>query len=214
MMMRATKWMILGLVAIVITTSGCQDWKKQYNLLRVEYDNLDANFTTLMAQNQECENNKEQYRQMLTNCQAELNKKPAVVAPGKSDLEKMGGVKDNLRGTITVTIGSNVLFSSGQVTLKSESKARLQQITSAIRRDYEGKEVWVVGHTDTDPIRKSKWKDNWELSTQRSLAVVRYLVENGISARNMVAAGRGQFHPVSNGGKAQNRRVEIVVYTR
>jgi len=161
---------------------------------------------------QQCEMDKAQLNQRLRDAEGALAD-ARQQARKVSDLEKEGGVYDAARGTITVTLESNVLFSSGKVSLKNDSKTRLQRISSIIKRDYPGKEVWVIGHTDTDPIKKSKWTDNWQLSTERSLAVTRYLVQNGISAKQLVAAGRGEYHPISS-SKAQNRRVEIVVYAR
>ena len=69
----------------------------------------------------------------------------------------------------------------------------------------------MVGHTDTDPLKatKDKYKDNWELSAERALAVTRYLVSQGVAAEALTAAGRGEFHPLES--KAKSRRVEIVV---
>lgn len=79
-------------------------------------------------------------------------------------------------------------------------------------------QVDVVGHTDSDPIKKSKWKDNWQLSAERALAVLRYLNSKGISSEKIRAVAAGSSRPVasnkSSSGKAQNRRVEIVVNTR
>ena len=76
----------------------------------------------------------------------------------------------------------------------------------------------VVGHTDSDPIQKSKWKDNWELSSQRSLTVVRYLIDKGVNKEKIRAVGRGDSQPVASNtaadGKAKNRRVEIVVHMK
>jgi chemotaxis protein MotB len=78
--------------------------------------------------------------------------------------------------------------------------------------------VSIVGHTDSDPIKKSKWADNWELSSQRSLSVLRYLIKRGIPEDLIEAAGRGASQPVadnsSSSGKAQNRRVEVVVHMK
>ena len=73
-------------------------------------------------------------------------------------------------------------------------------------------------HTDSDPIKKSKWKDNWELSAQRALSVLRYLVQRGTPEDRIRATGRGASQPIASNttasGKAKNRRVEIVVYMR
>ena len=118
---------------------------------------------------------------------------------------------DPKKGTITVALASDVLFDSGKAILKSESKSKLNRIAGIIKQQYAGKEIGVVGHSDTDPIRKSKWKDNWELSCERALAVTRYLIEQGIPAKQLAASGRSEYHPVGS-TKSQNRRVEIVVH--
>ena len=117
---------------------------------------------------------------------------------------------DAQKGTITVTMPTELLFDSGKVTLKSNSKARLKKIADQINAQYSNKEISVVGHTDTDPIKKTKWKDNWQLSTERALAVTRYLIKHKVTAQQLAAVGRGQFRPVGK-KKSANRRVEIVV---
>jgi len=103
-----------------------------------------------------------------------------------------------------------VLFDSGQAVIKAESKTKLNRIAGIIKQRYADKEISVVGHTDTDPIKISGWKDNWELSAQRALSVTRYLLGQGISAAQLAAVGRGEYHPLT-ADKSDNRRVEIVV---
>ena len=117
---------------------------------------------------------------------------------------------DPERGTITVPLASDVLFDAGQAVIKADSKTKLNTITGIIKQRYAGKEISVVGHTDSDPIKISGWKDNWELSSQRALSVTRYLMTQGISAQQLAAVGRGEYHPLTS-NKADNRRVEIVV---
>ncbi|MBC8468353.1 MAG: OmpA family protein, partial [Planctomycetes bacterium] len=125
---------------------------------------------------------------------------------------------DPSKGTITVTLDNAILFDSGKAELKRATSTELDHIYSVLRDKYSSKQIDVVGHTDTDPIKKSKWKDNWELSAQRALSVVRYLVKKGISEEKIQATGRGQSQPIasnsSSSGKAKNRRVEIVVHMR
>jgi chemotaxis protein MotB len=125
---------------------------------------------------------------------------------------------DPSAGTITVTLENAILFSSGKATLKRTTSVELDHIRSVLQSKYSGKEIDVVGHTDSDPIKKSKWKDNWELSAQRALTVVRYLISKGIPKETIRAVGRGESQPVASNstasGKAKNRRVEIVVYMR
>jgi chemotaxis protein MotB len=113
---------------------------------------------------------------------------------------------------------NTVLFSSGKATLKKATISELDHIKSVIKSRYSGMLIDVVGHTDSDPIKKSKWKDNWQLSSERALAVLRYLKSKGISPSNIRAVASGSSVPVSKNstisGKAKNRRVEIVVHTR
>ena len=125
---------------------------------------------------------------------------------------------DPSKGTITVTLPNAILFDSGKAMLKKATSTELDHIRSVLRDKYSSKQIDVAGHTDTDPIKKSKWKDNWELSAQRALSVLRYLVKRGIPEDKIQAVGCGQSQPIASNstasGKARNRRVEIVVHLR
>ncbi len=127
---------------------------------------------------------------------------------------------DAAAGTITVTLPNTILFDSGKASLKSATSTELDHILSVIKQKYSDKDIDVVGHTDTDPIVKTKdlWKDNLELSAQRALSVARYLIGHGIPEKQVRAAACGSARPVASNasaaGKAKNRRVEIVVNMR
>ena len=113
------------------------------------------------------------------------------------------------KGTITVRVPGDVLFSPGKIALKASARKTLDQIADVIGRQYPTNTIRVVGFTDTDPIRKSKWVDNLQLSQERAATVHRYLQEQNIAPEAMEAVGKGQWHP--RGTKALSRRVEIVV---
>ncbi len=133
-----------------------------------------------------------------------------VAAPQKTAFDNIDGIETEKRADrIIVRVPGDVLFSPGKVDLKSTSKRTLAQIAGVIRRDYNGKLIRVEGYTDTDPIRRSQWKDNLQLSMERSAAVHRYLQSQGLDARRMYAAGFGPNQPRAT--KAKSRRVEIVV---
>lgn len=135
---------------------------------------------------------------------------PAVPTSGFSQIE---GVETTMSaGQITVRVPGDVLFAAGKVTLKSTSMKTLDKIAGVISREYPGHTIRIKGFTDTDPIRKSKWTDNLELSLERAAAVHRYLAKQGVSPELMEAVGLGQWHPA--GSKAKSRRVEIVVVMR
>ncbi|MBN2209766.1 MAG: OmpA family protein [Sedimentisphaerales bacterium] len=213
-MNRRTGMLLAGVVIMLLAVgTGCQNWQKKYETCNAEYQNLQALFDAAQQSLSQCESERDQYAQQLGMTQrdlAEARKSRATPQP-TGDFPGEDVRYDAAKGTITVTLESGVLFDSGKADLKNDAKTRLNNIANVIKQKYSGKEVSVVGHTDTDPIKKSKWKDNWELSSQRALAVTRYLISRGIAAEQLTAAGRGEFQPVG-GDKAANRRVEIVVH--
>ena len=118
-------------------------------------------------------------------------------------------------GEMTVTLPGDVLFDSGRATLKESSKATLNKVAAAIKKDHPGKKILVDGHTDSDPIAKTKslWKDNLDLSAERARVVGKYLSDQGIEAKLVGTRGMGATAPRGN-DKSRNRRVEIIVSTR
>ena len=205
------------LIALALV-SGCTDYKKKYDYLNVEHQNLKGRFETLQAERQDLADRIAQDQQKIDELQRqieELNKTPAEATgfgPGYDV------AFDPTAGTITVTLPNTILFDSGKASLKSATSSDLDHILSVVKQNYAGKDIDVVGHTDTDPIKKSPWKDNWELSAQRALSVARYLIQRGIPEQQVRAAGCGPARPVApnttTAGKAKNRRVEIVVNMR
>jgi len=182
---------IVILICLVSITlfSGCTDWKKKYENQLAVSKNLEG---LLLRERTEKSQIAEQSQKMIDDLQrqiAELNRSPAEATgfgPGYD-------VKfDPSAGTITVTLENTILFSSGQATLKKATSAELDHIQSVLQQKYRNNPIDVVGHTDTDPIKKSKWKDNLELSAQRSLTVVRYLIGRGIDEKRIRAVGCGQ----------------------
>ena len=112
-----------------------------------------------------------------------------------------------------IAIEENILFAPGKAVLRDEARRTLDGIVSTLGGEYANKDILVFGHTDDRPIKKSGWQDNWQLSTERGLAVVRYLKEHDVAADRLVAAGCGEFRPrvanTSEPNRLSNRRVEI-----
>lgn len=112
-----------------------------------------------------------------------------------------------------IAIEENILFAPGKAVLRDDARKTLNNIVSTLSGEYGGKDIMVFGHTDDRPIKKSGWADNWQLSTERGLAVVRYLKDNGVAPDRLVAAGCGEHRPrvpnTSEPNRLSNRRVEI-----
>lgn len=149
--------------------------------------------------------------QKIAELEASLRQPTTGSDPGIAGIETS---YDPAAGTMTVNLPGDVLFDSGKATLKPSSKATLDKIVGALKSDYAGKQVFVDGHTDADPINKTKgqWEDNLDLSANRAMAVARYLTAQGVDADLVAIRGFGEHHP--KGSKAQSRRVEIVVQVK
>lgn len=120
---------------------------------------------------------------------------------------------------------SEVIFATGQANVSAAGKEQLADIASALReieKSIPENIPWVLqieGHTDSDPIANSSiFRDNWDLSTERALSVVRFLRSEGISANRLAAAGYGEFQPIDSGNSAaskqRNRRIELKLTQR
>ena len=202
--MRTMKWlMVTGLVVVLLAGGGCQNWKQMYLDRDAEYKNLEPLYQDAVAANQQCQNNMGQMETQVQGLRRDLS--AAQQKATATAAKKPAG-----RKTVVATVkGSS--FYSGRAKLKADAKNELKKIAGTIKSQYGNVEVFVIGHTDTDPIKKSGWKDNWELSTERALAVTRYLISRGVSEAKLVAGGCGEYRPLGS-DKSRNRRVEIVVY--
>jgi chemotaxis protein MotB len=90
---------------------------------------------------------------------------------------------------------------------------RLMEIGARIPKDIN----WVLqvdGHTDDKPINNVIYPSNWELSAARAIAVVKFLHSEGIPNDRLVAAGYGEYQPLSTMDSARNRRIELKLTSR
>jgi len=120
---------------------------------------------------------------------------------------------------LVVRVVDRVLFDSGKAELRPEARQILARVTQVLREQLAQQPISIEGHTDNQPIVRSKWKDNWDLSLARARSVLHYLVkEEGLEPRRVSAAGYGEYHPLASNdtleGRQRNRRVEIVVLPR
>ncbi len=136
----------------------------------------------------------------------------------RNDLESKDVTISKLQGKLTVNILDRVLFDSGEAELKPDGQSVLLKIAAFLAQHPELK-IHVIGHTDNVPIRgnaRNRFPTNWELSTARALAAVRFLTERaGVDPRRLGAVGYGEYRPVADNstpeGRARNRRIAITI---
>ncbi len=118
------------------------------------------------------------------------------------------------KGRLVVKLASSILFDSGKTELKPEGQTALANLAAALK-SLNDREFLVAGHTDNVPIKTAKFKNNWDLSTARAVEVVQYLISQGMTSKNIGAAGYGEFDPITDNGsedaKAKNRRIEVIL---
>jgi chemotaxis protein MotB len=119
---------------------------------------------------------------------------------------------------------SEVLFAKGDAEISSLGQEEMLKLADALRQleaEIPQDIAWVLrvdGHTDIDPIKSPFFQSNWELSSARAIAVVKYLIAQGVAPKHLVAAGFGEFQPLDVGtsedAKSQNRRIELKLTER
>jgi chemotaxis protein MotB len=136
------------------------------------------------------------------------------------ELKKSLGERDDIQVVgDRFVFQSEIFFDSGSADLAPQGFSELDKLAAALR-DLEGRiprELnWVLridGHTDIRPIATSTYRSNWELSSSRAISVVKYLISKGVPPNRLVAAGFGEFQPLSAGGSdadlRRNRRIEL-----
>lgn len=115
---------------------------------------------------------------------------------------------------LNLLITSGILFRPGEADLLPSANQIIDAIFAKLV-SYNNK-IRVEGHTDNTPIHTVKFPSNWELSTTRSVNVIRHLIENkGFDPYRLSAVGYGEYRPIDTNatpeGRAKNRRVEIIV---
>ncbi|MEF2072963.1 peptidoglycan -binding protein [Consotaella aegiceratis] len=119
---------------------------------------------------------------------------------------------------------SEVLFPSGSDLLQPAGQDEMVKLADAIKElahEIPSDINWIIrvdGHTDNVPISGGRFRDNWDLSTNRAAAVVRFLIEQGVPAERLAATGFGEYQPLdpedTPEARARNRRIELKLTER
>jgi chemotaxis protein MotB len=206
--------LIAILTPLVVFFASCAS-PKQLKQYQDELRALREERTQLKKENRELRAQNEAYQVSL----AEASLRPSAPAglPDNPELDALGIDYTMRGGNAVISIPSEVTFAPGKADLTKKGQEALRAVARVLLDEHGSGRYWIEGHTDTDPIKKSKWESNRELSLERAMAVLHYLVEEcSLPDGQCVVAGHGQYQPLTanddNAGKARNRRVEIVVH--
>lgn len=117
-------------------------------------------------------------------------------------------------GRMVVVLDEAILFDSARAALKEEAHGALTELTGVLG-GLQGRSFQVTGHTDNMPIHNRRFDSNWELSSARAVTVARFMIEQGLTADRVSAAGYAETQPINDNStpelRAQNRRIEIAL---
>lgn len=152
-----------------------------------------------------------------------LNKQEAMVKDLKDKIDKaLSGFNasdltvEHKNGKVYVSLSEKLLFASGSTVVDPKGKEALKKLAEVLNTNPDIN-IEIEGHTDNVPLKSNNFpKDNWDLSVLRATSIVKILtIDNGVSAKRVIAEGRGEFFPVADNatteGKAKNRRTEIIL---
>jgi len=118
-----------------------------------------------------------------------------------------------------IRLPAKILFKKGSAKIENDDAILfLKRIALIIDKLPKDIYINVVGHTDNIPIHTKEFKDNWELSAARAISVVRELIKDGVNPKFLAACGKAGYDPIASNntpeGRAKNRRVEIVFFSK
>jgi len=118
---------------------------------------------------------------------------------------------------LIIRISESMLFKPGSDELRGQGSEVIREVASTLRGLPN--EIRIEGHTDDIPIRTPDFPSNWDLSSARALKILKYMIaDHGFDPRKLSAVGYGEYRPITTndtpGGRAKNRRVDILVMSR
>lgn len=118
-------------------------------------------------------------------------------------------------GKVYVSMSDKLLFKSGSAAVEEKGLDAIRTLGDVLNKNPDI-DVLIEGHTDNIPIKTAKYEDNWALSADRALSIVRLLSnEHKVNPKRLEAAGRAEFYPKASNetseGRAKNRRTEIIL---
>ena len=176
---------------------------------RILSQTLDTTFSGKVAEFNPAEGESDQsnYTAQLDDIQSELESVLAGILE-TGDVSLSGNEQ-----WVDIQLNANILFPSGSAEPSDEAKSIFSDIADVLAASDNA--IAVGGHTDNVPINTNEFKNNWELSSARAVAIVGFLSYNSVLPERMSAVGYGEYQPIASNetleGRAKNRRVVLRV---
>ncbi|WP_152285931.1 OmpA family protein [Flavicella marina] len=156
----------------------------------------------------------DELEKLIAEKEAAMQQLKTTVANALKGFEGKGLTVVNKNGKVYVSMENKLLFSSGSWAVGENGANAVKKLARVLANNPDIS-VLIEGHTDNDPFHGPVIKDNWDLSVKRATAIVRILEDANVDAKQITAAGKGEYVPVASNnskeGKAKNRRIEIIL---
>jgi chemotaxis protein MotB len=152
----------------------------------------------------------------LANARRDLEAKQQELSNAKMTIKKAFGLSndtlvENRDGNLYVKMEQPVNYRKGSASLNRESRRAVEQLATILKNNPD-MHILIEGHADSDKYPRGAGYDNWSLSVDRAMAVVRRLIRLGVKPEQLSVAGRGDTAPMvpndNRTNKAKNRRTE------
>ncbi|AAP77099.1 flagellar motor protein MotB [Helicobacter sp. MIT 03-1614] len=147
-----------------------------------------------------------------------ISESSSVTSAEIEQMAEEGGILEQMEMGMSLRLPSNLFFDSGSAEINnSDVFLYLQRMSAIIKKLPDYVKIDVRGYTDNAPLPVgSRYKDNYELSSARSLSVMKNLIKNGISPERISFSGYGEHQAIAPNdsalNRAKNNRVEIFFF--
>lgn len=194
---------------LVAGLTGCSSGtKEQLTAVQQENVELHGKINDLEARTTQAEGTNKALESEIATLRANAIQQP-MTTDGGGDAIRNPQPKPYKGTSEVLHLAGDVAFPSGSVNLTPAAKKELDTLAKKLKSTYAGRSIRVEGHTDSTPIKKSKYGTNEALSQARAEAVRSYLASKGVSSNRIEAVGYGSAKPKAT--PAASRRVDVVV---
>ncbi len=210
------------------TEKNLKDTQNELNQTKEILENESEAVKKIAAESKQLQQDKNNLETEKNNLRTKLNEIEAELKRIRDQSQKsiasiqarfkdtVGAVLDEA-GRLTLDVKGKILFETGSAKLSKEGKELLDAIAEEVllNTEYSEYDIRIEGHTDNNPIAGDELR-NWDLSTDRSIAAVKYLQQNAkIAPQRLTATGYAFYQPIdkeeTEEAKAKNRRIEIIL---
>ncbi len=207
-----------------LQTESSSELTAKANTIRDLLEQLEERETALATENQRLKQLQtelearsqtiDELESLIASKEAKMEALRTAVSNALESFEGKGLSITHKNGKVYVSMENKLLFGSGSWAVGSQGVIAVGKLAQVLVENPDI-EVLIEGHTDNVPYTGTTIKDNWDLSVKRATAIVRILQNKNVNPRQITAAGRSEYVPISSNTnaseRAKNRRIEIIL---